>query len=111
MDNIKNDIYYVNKIISDLAFIQKCTENVTRKEFDQNEILQDSVMFRLVQIAENSFKISESFKSRHLAVTWTAVRGLRNRIVHDYGKVDLSVIFDTVKNDVPELLDYLQNNL
>ena len=30
--------------------------------------------------------------------------GLRNRIVHDYGNVDLDVVFETLKNDIPELL-------
>ena len=28
----------------------------------------------------------------------------RNRIVHDYGNVDLSIVFDTLKDDIPELL-------
>ena len=31
--------------------------------------------------------------------------GLRNRIVHDYGNVDLNIVFETLKNDIPELLE------
>ena len=107
MDNIKNDRYYIDKIITDLQFIVNHTKGVDKQNFEENELLQDSVMFRLVQIAENSSKISESFKARHMAVAWMQVRGLRNRIVHDYGKIDLTVIFDTIKNDIPTLLEYL----
>ncbi len=33
--------------------------------------------------------------------------GLRNRIVHDYGSVDLKVVFETLKYDIPELLSML----
>jgi uncharacterized protein YutE (UPF0331/DUF86 family) len=33
--------------------------------------------------------------------------GLRNRIVHDYGNVDLNVVYETLKNDIPELLEML----
>ena len=33
---------------------------------------------------------------------------LRNRIVHDYGNVDFSIIFTTLKNDIPELLSLIQ---
>lgn len=35
---------------------------------------------------------------------WNALYGLRNRIVHDYGNVDLNVVYDTLKEDIPELL-------
>ena len=35
------------------------------------------------------------------------MKGLRNRIVHEYGNVDLSVVYDTVKNDIPALLDLI----
>lgn len=34
----------------------------------------------------------------------TDVFGLRNRIVHDYGRVDLTVVYDTLKYDIPALL-------
>ena len=34
--------------------------------------------------------------------------GLRNRIVHDYGNVDLNIVFETLKNDIPELLEMIK---
>ena len=51
MDNQKTDQYYVNKIITDLAFIIKHTNNLTQAELEENEILVDSVMFRLIQVS------------------------------------------------------------
>ncbi len=33
--------------------------------------------------------------------------GLRNKIVYDYGNVALDVVFDTLKYDIPELLENL----
>lgn len=108
MDNKKTDQYYVNKLITDLAFIIKHTQGVTQSELEHNEILVDSVMFRLIQIAENSDKLTDSFKLYYSSIPWRAIKGLRNRIVHDYGKVDLSVVYDTVANDIPNLLQELQ---
>ena len=37
-----------------------------------------------------------------------AVYGLRNRIVHDYGSVDLGIVYDTLKDDIPELLHLIE---
>lgn len=36
-------------------------------------------------------------------IPWTDIAGLRNRIVHDYGNVDLEVVYETLTNDIPQL--------
>lgn len=68
-------------------------------------------MFRLIQVSENSNKLSDYFKNQHSSIPWKAIKGLRNRIVHEYGNVDLSVIYDTVQNDIPKLIDDLKEIL
>lgn len=66
------------------------------------------MLFRLIQISENVRRMSESYKEEHTNIPWTAIYGLRNRIVHDYGNVDLEIIYSTLKNDIPELLNILK---
>lgn len=107
MDNKKDNKYYVKKIVTDLAFIIKHTNGLTQADLDRNEILLDSVMFRLVQISENSDKLADDFKAYYSNIPWRAIKGLRNRIVHEYGNVDLTVVYDTVKNDIPQLHEEL----
>ena len=108
MDNKKDNKYFVNKIVTDLVFVVKHTTGLSQIELAKNEILLDSVMFRLIQISENSDKLTEDFKTHHSSIPWRAIRGLRNRIVHEYGNVDLSVVYDTVRNDIPDLLNELK---
>ena len=67
------------------------------------------MMFRLIQISENAKKISDEFKADHNDIPWTDVYGLRNRIVHEYGNVDMSVIYDTLVNDIPDFLNKLND--
>lgn len=109
MDNKKDSAYYLGKITKDLAFIVAHTQGLSQKELEDNEVLVDSVMFRLIQISENSDKLSDDFKRAHTAIPWRAMKGLRNRIVHEYGNVDLSVVYDTVQNDIPMLLHELES--
>ncbi|MBQ8933308.1 MAG: DUF86 domain-containing protein [Lachnospiraceae bacterium] len=111
MDNIKNDSYFAIKILEDLKFIMTHMSNVDSEEFSKDEVLQDSMMFRLIQISENSKKLSDDFKLEHAAIPWTAVYGLRNRIVHDYGSVDLGIVFDTLKVSIPELQELLSREI
>lgn len=103
MGNDKNDKYYIDKIMEDISFIIRNTKDISKEELGQNEVLLDSMMFRLIQISENSKKLSDDYKENNSNIPWLAIYGLRNRIVHDYGNVDLSVVFSTLKNDIPEL--------
>ncbi|MBE5951282.1 MAG: DUF86 domain-containing protein [Lachnospiraceae bacterium] len=105
MDNVKNDHYYIQKIRKDLEFIVIHMRDVDAEELHANEILLDSMLFRMIQISENAKKLSDEYIERHGEVPWSALYGLRNRIVHDYGNVDLNIVFETLKTDIPELLE------
>ena len=109
MDNLKNNAYYVGKIYDDLEFIVKHMRTADYEEFAKNELLQDAMMFRLIQISENAKKLSDDYKEEHAKIPWMAMYGLRNRIVHDYGSVDLSIVYNTLKRDIPELLEMLSD--
>ncbi|MCR4673363.1 MAG: DUF86 domain-containing protein [Lachnospiraceae bacterium] len=111
MDNVKNDSYCIRKIQEDLTFIVRQMKGVDIGELSTFELLQDSMLFRLIQISENTKRLSEEYKANHKTIPWTAIYGLRNRIVHDYGSVDLTIVFDTLKNDIPELLALMEKEL
>lgn len=108
MDNVKNDKYYIEKIIKDLNFILENAGGFTQIQLQNNEILIDSIMFRLIQVSENSDKLTEEFKEKYNTIPWRAIKGMRNRIVHEYGNVDFSVVYQTVQNDIPVILEKLK---
>ncbi len=81
--------------------------NVDIEELNANEVLLDSMLFRMIQISENAKKLSDDYKIMHGNIPWSALSGLRNRIVHDYGNVDLNIVYETLKHDIPELLELI----
>ena len=111
MDNTKNDLYYIEKLRSDLSFIVAHTKDITPEELGTNEILLDSMLFRLIQVSESAKKLSDDYRNSCPDIPWTAVYGLRNRIVHDYGNVDLGIVYSTIKNDIPGLLEMLNDTI
>ena len=108
MDNIKNDAYYVRKMLKDIRFIIEKTKAITLEELEENEILCDSILFRLIQISENSGKLTVAFKDAHRDIPWQAIKGMRNRIVHEYGDVELDVVYQTVTEDIREICEKLE---
>ncbi len=108
MDKEKNDSYYIQKIVQDLEFIVAHMRDTDIEELNANELLLDSMMFRMIQLSENARKLSDEYKQEHYLISWNALYGLRNRIVHDYGNVDLKVVYETLKIDIPELLEIIK---
>ena len=100
MDNKKDNNYYINKVITDLEFLIEHTKDLNREQFGKDEVLLDSIMFRFIQISEHIKKLSLEFKEAHNSIPWISIIGLRNRIVHEYGNVDLSIVYDAVKEDI-----------
>lgn len=107
MDNVKNDKYYLEKVISDLRFIIEHTKGKTKDEIENNDLLVDSIMFRIIQIAENNSRLSEEFKKKYSEMPWVAIKGMRNKIVHDYGVVNMVIVYDTVTRWIPEMYEKL----
>ena len=107
MDNTKNNQYYVDKILTDLKFVIDHTQGKTQQQIEGDDLLVDSIMFRVIQIAENSMKLDEEFQKKNSHIPWRAIRGMRNMIVHNYGAVNLAIVYDTVANSIPELYKML----
>lgn len=68
-------------------------------------------MFRIIQIAENNSRLSNEFKMKYCEISWMAIKGMRNRIVHDYGVVNMEIVYDTVTRWIPQMYEKLTNIL
>ena len=104
---MRNDVV-VEKMIRLIEKLEKYCENITYEEFEKNEMLTEACIFNISQLGELTRKIDEKFEEEHPQIPWRQLYGLRNRIVHDYGNVDLTIVFETLKNDIPEVLKLIQ---
>ena len=107
MDN-KSPKYYLEKILKDIDFCIKNIGHVTIEEFNADEVLSSAISFKFVQISENVKKLPSNIYEIYPNVPWVKISGLRNRIVHDYGSIQLDIIYDTVKNDLPNLKNQIE---
>ena len=62
-------------------------------------------MARLLEIVgEAATRVSRDARGRHPEVLWSAISGLRNRLIHGYDAVDLDILWDIVEHDLPALV-------
>ena len=111
MDNIKDDTYYIKKIVNDIDFVLKHTKGLSLQALKENEVLVDSVMFRFIQIAENAQELSSFFLEETKHLPWRQLNGIRNRIVHAYSAIRVDIVYDTVLNDLEPFKSELEKML
>ncbi|MCD8194898.1 MAG: DUF86 domain-containing protein [Coprobacillus sp.] len=66
-------------------------------------------MFRFTQISENTKKLSQEFRNKYKDIEWGDLIGLRNKIVHEYGNVNLRFVYDSLTEEIPQLYELLTN--
>ena len=94
-----------------VEFILSHMDGVSKQQLEDDPVLLDSMMLRLVQISENARNLTEEFRSQNKHIPWTDIYGLRNRIVHDYGHVDLGIVYDTLTKDVSEIRQFIEDTI
>ena len=78
---------------------------------DSNELIQDGVIRNLEIIGEAVKNLPDDIKKDYPEVEWRKIAGLRDILIHAYFGVDLEVIWDIVKNKVPELKEMVRKIL
>jgi uncharacterized protein with HEPN domain len=83
----------------------------TFEEFVNQTQLQDSILHPLVLIGEAASRVSSDARSSLPEVPWSKVVGMRNIVVHAYDSVDLELVWVTVTDSIPALLEQLLPSL
>ncbi|NMB93536.1 MAG: DUF86 domain-containing protein [Flexilinea flocculi] len=100
----KGSIEYLKHIQDEISFILSVTDKVISKdEFLNDETLKRATVRSLEIIGEASKKIPADFKLKWNEVKWKEMAGMRDRLIHDYMGVNYSIVWDVIKNKIPDL--------
>lgn len=101
---MKNNTVYLKQIIGYTDEVEKYIKSVDFKDFAKNQLLQDAVIRKVELIGEAAKRLTPAFweKYRRILPLAEAV-STRNRLIHEYDDIDLKIIWNTIKIDLPEL--------
>jgi len=78
-----------------------------RDVFLADSMIQDAVLRNIEVIGEAVRGIPAETRAAHAEVPWKDMAGMRDRVIHDYFRVDLDVVWDVVTNDLPPLREQI----
>lgn len=105
----EDDLIYVGHMLDMTRKALAGLETKSRLDYDADEILRMGLAHIVQVIGEAARKNSPEFQSEYPEIPWRQIIGMRNRIVHDYMRVDEDVLWEVVRKDLPALLTYLEN--
>ena len=76
---------------------------MSKEDFIRDETLKRAVIRSLEIIGEASKKIPAEFKLKWDTIQWKNMAGMRYLFIHDYMGVNYSIVWDVIKNKIPEL--------
>lgn len=74
----------------------------------KNTLFQDAIVRTIEIIGEAAAGVSEETKIAHAEIPWKEIVGMRNRLIHEYLDVDVQKVWQTVKEDIPKLIEKIQ---
>ena len=82
--------------------------NMTYEDFKEDEKTQFALIRALEIIGEASKKIPSDIKTQSTEIPWREISGMRDILVHDYFGINTEVVWETAKNDLPNLKKHLE---
>lgn len=102
---------FIIKIIQHSKQVLEYTKGISQDEFENNSLVFEAVAFNISQIGELAKLVDQETIDSNKHIDWMAMRGLRNRIVHDYDHVSPSIIWAVIQYDLPQLVEDLNKLL
>lgn len=94
-----------------LAYTTKVLDYCSQYTYDlfiADSVMVEACVFNLSQLGELCRLVDNEYTLSHPQIPWREMYGLRNRIVHDYEGVNLQLVWQIIKEDLPDLQKELQ---
>jgi uncharacterized protein with HEPN domain len=103
----RDDAYLLDILLAAreaLAFVQ----GMTWEEFERSNLHQSAVIRPLEIIGEAARQVSQQTRDAHPEISWEQMTGMRHRLIHEYFRVDVKTVWDTIQNDLPRLIALIE---
>ncbi len=105
----KHYIELLKHILDECNFIQEAiTADIKKEKFLENEVLKRAIVRSLEIIGEATKKIPADIKYEWGEIQWKNMAGMRDKLIHDYFGVNYTIVWDVIKNKIPELKDQIE---
>ena len=94
---------YLRHIQDECSYLISVSKNLLVEDFMEDETLKRAVVRSLEIIGEATKKIPADIKVKWNTIQWKNMAGMRDRLIHDYMGVNYTIVWDVMKNKIPDM--------
>lgn len=99
----KEDSAFIEHILDSISAIENFSKSLSKEKLISNRLRQSAIIREIEIIGEAVKNISKNLKDKHKEIEWSNISGTRDKMIHHYFGVDLNIVFDIIKKDLPRL--------
>jgi uncharacterized protein with HEPN domain len=104
----KDNQFCLGQMLDSAEKALRLAKGKDREDYDEDEVLRIALTHLIQIMGEAARLVSPSFQEAHPEIPWKAIMGMRHKIVHDYFSVDEEIVWETVTEELPPLVDQLK---
>lgn len=108
---LRDDEIRIKHMLDAAIEAQVFTQDITRENLENDRKTIQAVIRCIEIIGEAAAKISQDTKIKYPQIPWHKIIGMRNWLIHDYFDIDYGHIWSTVREDIPMLIQMIENML
>lgn len=102
---------YVEDIVDAMEKADILLRGVTYDQFESDFRINFAVVRALEIVGEATKRLPMTLRDQYPNIPWKQMAGMRDRIIHGYDTVDLEIVWDVVKQDIPKIKPQIQQVL
>lgn len=98
----------IQDILAAIERIAAYTRGLDYEGFSKDVRTTEAVQYNFIVIGEAAGHLSPDLTDLHPDIPWAEMRGLRNVVAHTYFAISVPVLWETVRSDLPPLIEPLR---
>jgi len=99
----RGDIDFLKDILEAVIRIKNYCEGMGYEDFLSDTKTQDATIRNLEIIGEAAKALSIKLRTKYPDMPWKGMAGIRDRLIHDYFGVNLDIVWNVIKDELPKL--------
>ncbi|NOR85240.1 DUF86 domain-containing protein [archaeon] len=105
----KDALIFLGHILDSIGYIESFSNGLSKSNFETNRLKQSAIIREIEIIGEAVKNLPIDFTVKYPQISWSEIAGTRDKIIHYYFGVDLNLIWDVIKKDLPILKKKIKN--
>ena len=105
---MQHDLIRVRHMLAAAKEALEFAAGKTRMNLEKDRLHMRAIIKSIEIIGEAASKVTETFRDENNDIPWNDIINMRNRLIHAYFDVNLDIVWQTVKTDLPDLIKDLE---